>query len=145
MSGMQELRYRLLFEQLEQWVEKLSDEKPVEPEVVEELAVRLLAMVVMSLRQHGVNKRGQCRFCGSGTWRWQFWCRRSRCAVLRSVDLAIVQGLDVVWWQLLGNVGQEVRLVEVREWVGQRQQVTRAFAEQRNDGQNHSVRSAIRG
>lgn len=42
--------------------------------------------------------------------------------------------LDVVWWQLLGNVGQEVRLVEVREWVEQRKQVTRAFAEQRNDG-----------
>lgn len=69
MSGVQELRYRLLFEQLEQWVEKLSDEKPVEPEVVEELAVRLLAMAVILLRQHAVNERGRCRFCGWLTWR----------------------------------------------------------------------------
>ncbi|MGH3870753.1 MAG: hypothetical protein ACRDSR_04430 [Pseudonocardiaceae bacterium] len=120
---MQEMRHRLLFEQLEQWVEKLRGEEPVEPEVVKELAVRLLGVVVMLLQQHVVNKRGRCRLCRSSTWRWPFWCRRPRCTVLRSVDLAVGQGLDVVWWQLLGNVGQEARLEEVREWVEQRKKV----------------------
>lgn len=127
MSGVQEIRHRLLFEQLKQWVEKLSGENPVEPEVVKELAVRLLAMAVMLLRQHEVNKRGRCRFCGWSTWRWSFWCRRPRCTVFRSVDLAIGQGLDVVWWQLLGNMGQEARLEEVREWIEQRKKVVQAL------------------
>lgn len=117
MSGVQEIRHRLLFEQLERWVEKLSGEEPVEPEVVKELAVRFLAMAVMLLRQHRVSKRGRCRFCGWSTWRWQFWCRSPRCPVFRSVDLTVGQGLDVVWWQLLGSMGQEVRLEEVRKWI----------------------------
>jgi hypothetical protein len=53
---MQEVRYRLLCEQLEQWVQRLGGEEPVEPEVVQELAVRLLAMAAMLLRQHPVSK-----------------------------------------------------------------------------------------
>ena len=117
---MQGARHRLLCEQLEQWVEELSGEKPVEPEVAKELTVRLLAMAVMLLRQHRVNKRGRCRLCGWSILRWPFWCHLPRCAVFRSVDLAIGQGLDVVWWQLLGSVGREVRLDEVREWVERR-------------------------
>jgi hypothetical protein len=59
-----EMKHRLWTEQLAQWVAKLSGEKPVDPEVLTELAVRLLVMGVMVLRLHGVNKRGQCRFAG---------------------------------------------------------------------------------
>lgn len=116
---MQEARCRLLCEWLEHWVERLSSEKPIEPEEVKELAVRLLAMAVLLLRQHGVNKRGRCRFCDWPTWRWRVWYRRPRCPVLRSIDLVVGQALDVVWWQLLGSVGRELRLEEVREWVEQ--------------------------
>lgn len=120
MIGVQEVRHRLLFEQLERWVERLSSKKPIEPEEVEELAVRLLAMASILLRQHVVGKRGRCRLCGWSILRWPFWYLRPRCTVFRSVDLAVGQSLDVVWWRLLGSVGREVRLVEVREWVAQR-------------------------
>jgi hypothetical protein len=33
--------------------------------------VRLLAGVVMLLRQHRVNKRGQCNYCGWTWWTWR--------------------------------------------------------------------------
>jgi len=52
----QEVRHRLLFEQLEQWVEKLGSEEPVDRAVLKELVVQLLATVVMLPRQHRVNK-----------------------------------------------------------------------------------------
>lgn len=58
MSYVEKIRYRLLIEQLQQWVERLSGKEPLEPEAVKELAVRLLAMALMLLKQHSVNKRG---------------------------------------------------------------------------------------
>jgi hypothetical protein len=39
-STVYEVRYRLLCEQFEQWVERLGGDEQVEPEVVKELAVR---------------------------------------------------------------------------------------------------------
>ncbi len=110
------VRYRLLCEQLEQRVERLSDEEPVEPEVVDELAVRLLAMAAMLLRQHAVSKRGQCKFCGWTRREWRFWRGPPRCSVYRALDFAMRQGLDVVWWRLCESVGRHVSLEKSRGW-----------------------------
>lgn len=117
MIHVQEVRYQLIFEQLEQWVEKLGDEDPVKPEEVKELAVRLLAMAAMLLRQHEVNKRGQCKFCGCAPWNWRFWNRRPQCTVCSTLSFAMEQEFAVTWWRLFGSVGKQASLEEVRRWV----------------------------
>ena len=114
---MQEVRHRLLCEQLEQWVERLSGDESIESEIVKELAVRLLAMAAMLLRQHAVSKRGQCKSCGWTRREWGFWRGRPRCSVYVALDFAMRQGLDVVWWQLFESVGKHVSLEEVRVWM----------------------------
>jgi len=120
------MKHRLWAEQLEQWVEKLSGEKPVEPEVVKELAVRLLAMAVILLRLHGVNKRGQCRFCGRAVRMWRFWRRRPPCAVCRTFGFTMGQPLDVVWWQLFESLGWQTSLGQARQWVAERERTSGA-------------------
>jgi hypothetical protein len=86
-----EVKHRLWTEQLQQWVEKLSDEKPIEPEVVTELTVRLLAMAAMVLRLHVVNKRGQCRLRRQSARMLRFWWRQPPCTVCRAFDFAMGQ------------------------------------------------------
>ncbi|MBV9013080.1 MAG: hypothetical protein JO272_13720 [Pseudonocardiales bacterium] len=71
----------------------------------------LLTFAITLLEQHQVNKRGQCQFCG--------W---SRCTVCRALAFSLHQGLDVVWWQLLGSTGKQCGLADVREWLRQREQ-----------------------
>jgi hypothetical protein len=88
-----------MLEQLEERADGLRSKQQVAPAVLEEQAMRLLAGVVMLLRQHQLNKRGQCRFCASSR-RWRFWQRRPQCAVYRTVDFVMRQSLDVVWRQL---------------------------------------------
>jgi hypothetical protein len=107
----------LLCEQLEQWVERLSGEGPVEPEVIKELAIRLLALAGILLRQHAVSKRGRCRFCSWTRWNWGFWRRWPRCSVHGALDFAMMQGLGVVWWRLLESAGRNVSVEEARGWV----------------------------
>lgn len=120
MSSLHEVRWRLLTEQLDALTDWLSEEVEPEPHAVEEQAVRLLATAVQLLRQHAVNKRGQCKFCGWTRWKWRFWRRRRPCTVYRTVDRALGQGLDVVWWELFAASGREVRLGEARQWVADR-------------------------
>lgn len=55
MSTVWKTRQRLLQEQLEQWVERLSKREPSESVVVDELVVRLLTGVVTLLQQHEVS------------------------------------------------------------------------------------------
>ena len=119
---MREVKHRLWTEQFEQWVEKLSDEKPVEPDVVTELTVRLLAMAVIVLRLHVVNKRGQCRFCSPSLRMWRFWWRRPPCTVCRAFNFALGRPWDVVWWQLFEILGQQTSLDQARKWVEERAQ-----------------------
>ncbi|MGH4015793.1 MAG: hypothetical protein ACRDSL_18100, partial [Pseudonocardiaceae bacterium] len=99
MSSLHEVRWRLLTEQLEALTDWLSSAEQPEPEAVEEQAVRLLGAAVLLLRQHAVNKRGQCTFCGWTRWKWRFWRPRPRCTVYRSVDFVMSQGVEVVWWE----------------------------------------------
>jgi hypothetical protein len=124
-----EMKHRLWTEQIAQWVEKLSGEKPVEPEALTELTVRLLAMAVMVLRQHVVNKRGQCRLCRPSLRMWRLWWRRPPCTVRRAFDFAMGQPWDVVWWQLFESLGQQTSLDETRKWVEERVQAKSCFRE----------------
>src|SRR5262249_61965623 len=100
MSDVWQTRHRLIIEQLERLADELRSEQQVAPAVLEEQATRLLAGVVMVLRRHGLDKRGQCRVCATSRW-WRFWHRRSKCTVYLSLDFAMRQPLDVVWQQLL--------------------------------------------
>ncbi|MCA1670878.1 MAG: hypothetical protein LC799_01285 [Actinobacteria bacterium] len=106
--------------------EQLGGEQPI---VLEELTVRLLTSVLMLLRQHAVNKRGQCKFCDWTRWSWRFWGRRRQCQVFQAMDFVMRQGLDVVWWELVGSLGREVGLEEVRVWVGERPEASAAYRE----------------
>lgn len=120
MSNIWETRSRLFLEELEKLAEWLSSDAPKTPAALEEQAVRLLAMVVILLRQHQVNKRGQCQYCGWTRWTWRLWRRWRRCTVHQALDLAMGQSLDVVWWRLLETVGQQWSLAEVRAWMAGR-------------------------
>jgi hypothetical protein len=99
-SNVWETRYRLLSERLEQLADRLTTEQPIATADLEEQTVRLLAAVVMLLRQHKLNKRGQCRFC-TAPRRWRLWQRRPQCTVYRSLDFAMRQRPDAVWSRLL--------------------------------------------
>lgn len=117
MSSVHEIRCRLLFEQLEQWVKKLSGEERVAPDAVQELTVRLLAMAVMLLKQHGAKRRRRCRCCACRRWNWRFWKKRPQCAVCSVLDFVMGQELAVVWWRLFGSTGRRASLEEVRGWM----------------------------
>jgi len=110
MTTVWQTRYRLLLEELEQWMDWLGGNEPRESVVVEEQALRLLTAAVVLLGQHAVNKRGQCKFCGRTRWKWRFWRRRRKCTVFQAVDRAMTQGIDVVWWEVLVACGREVEL-----------------------------------
>lgn len=110
-------RYRLLVEQLEEWVDCLGGDESRESAVVEELALRLLTATIVLLGRHAVNKRGQCSLCGWTRWKWRFWRRRRKCTVFQALDRAMTQGVDIVWWEVLAGVGRDVELGEVREWL----------------------------
>ncbi|MGH4007557.1 MAG: hypothetical protein ACRDTH_05210 [Pseudonocardiaceae bacterium] len=92
------------------------------PAALEGWTVQLLATVLMLLRQHHINKRGQCRLCGWTRWTWRFWRRRRRCTVYTALDQAIGQGLDVVWWKVFDGLGQQVSLADVRQWNGEQRE-----------------------
>lgn len=98
-------------------MEWLSGEEPTEPTAVRELTVRLLTGVVTLLKQHEVNKRGQCKFCGWTKWYWRLWRPRRRCTVFQAADRAMHEGIEVVWWELFGSLGRQVELERVREWL----------------------------
>lgn len=99
------IRDRLLLEQLERLTETLSSEESIELAEVEEQTLRLLAGVVMLLRRHRVNKRGQCKHCGWMRWAWWSWYRRPRCTVYRSIDFAMSQPLHWVWREVFPSTG----------------------------------------
>ncbi|MCA1674729.1 MAG: hypothetical protein LC799_21895, partial [Actinobacteria bacterium] len=75
--------------------------------------MRLLMAAVRLLRQHEVNKRGQCKFCGWTRWVMRFWRRRRQCTVYSALVFAVEQDLDAVWWQLSTDRGQKVTLAQV--------------------------------
>lgn len=125
MSTVWGTRYRLLREQLDHLADWLGADRPRRSGVREEQTARLLMGVIRLLRQHRVNQRGQCRFCGrtrqDGFGRWPLlWHRRPRCTVYRAFDFAMGQPLDVVWWQLRESTGHEILLTEVRQWLKHR-------------------------
>jgi hypothetical protein len=100
-SNVWETRHRLVLEYLEKLANQLRSKEQIAPAELEEEVVRLLTGVVMLLRRHRVNKRGQCEYCGWARRTWQFWQRRPQCTVYLSLDFAIRQPLDAVWRRLL--------------------------------------------
>jgi hypothetical protein len=96
-SNVWETRYRLLLEQLGALANQLKGQESTAHAVRNDQMVRLLTGVVMLLRQHRVNKRGQCQYCGR--W-WRFWQTQPQCTVYRCTDFALRQPLDVVLRQL---------------------------------------------
>jgi len=120
MSNVWGTQYRLYVEELEAIADRISENQQMAPAVAEEQAVRLLATVARLLRQHEVNKRGQCNFCCRTRWGWRLWRWRPRCTVFRAVSFALGQPLDVAWWQVFAAFDRNTSLAEVREWVGQR-------------------------
>jgi len=102
-SNVWETRHQLVLELLEQLADQLRDKEQVAPAELEEQIVRLLTGVVMLLRQHRVNKRGQCKYCGWTRWMWRFWRRRPQCTVYLSLNFVMRQRLDVVWSRLLAD------------------------------------------
>ena len=101
MSNVWQTRYRLLLEQLEALADQLGGEGPITQPVLEDQTVRLLAGVVMLLRQHHINKRGQCNYCEWTRRTWRLWRRRPQCTVYLALDFAMGQSLDLVWQRLL--------------------------------------------
>lgn len=90
-----------MFERLEELVDQLLGNESIPPAVLEEQTVRLLAGLVMLLRQHRVNKRGRCHYCGWRRWTWRLGRGRPQCTVYLNFDFAMRQRLDVVWSRLL--------------------------------------------
>lgn len=119
MSTVWETRYRVLWQQLEQLANRLRGAQP--SAALAEHTVRLLTFAVILLGQHRVNKRGRCQFCSWSRWTWRFWHWRPQCTVCCALAFALGQGLDVVRWQLLTNMGEKCSLADVREWMRQRE------------------------
>ena len=109
----------MLGQQVEQWVDELLDAQP--PAAPVEHTARLLCFTAVLLEQHRVDKRGRCRFCGWSRRGRRFWHRRPQCTVCRALAFAMAQALDVVWWQLFTSTNKKCSLVEVREWLTQRE------------------------
>lgn len=103
MSTVRETRHRLLLEYLERLADQLRREESVEPAELKAHTVRLLTAVVMLLRQHRINKRGQCKFCTAPHWTWRFRHKQPQCTVYRALGFASGQRLDMVWQQLLDD------------------------------------------
>jgi hypothetical protein len=101
-------------ERLEELADRLKSKQPIAPAALEEQAVRLLAGVLMLLRQHETNKHGQCRFCAAPRRR-RFWQRRPQCMVYRSLDFVMRQSLDAVWWQLLETTKRGQSFGDIRK------------------------------
>lgn len=96
MSNVWQTRYLLLLEQLEALADQLSGEEPITQPVLEDHTARLLTGVIMLLRQHHINKRGQCNYCGWTRRIWRLWHRRPQCTVNLALDFAMGQPLDLV-------------------------------------------------
>jgi hypothetical protein len=96
-STVWETRYRLLMETLENIVAGLGDTAPgtSSPESNNQ-TVRVIVGVLTLLKQHRVNKRGQCRYCGWTRWYWRLWRARPQCTVVRSLDFVLRQPVELV-------------------------------------------------
>lgn len=101
MSNVWQTRHRLMLERLEELADQLRSMDPIAPAILEGQTVRLLAGAVMLLRQHELNRRGQCRYCRWTRRTWRLWHRRPQCTVYRALNFALGQRIDTLWWQLL--------------------------------------------
>lgn len=69
-SSVHETRYQQLYKMLNELAGQLSGKRAVSPVETRDRIVRVLAVVALLLRQHHVNKWGQCKFCALPRWKW---------------------------------------------------------------------------
>lgn len=103
MSNVWETRCRVLLERLGAIADQLRREETLAPPLLEEHTVRLLTGALMLLRQHHINKRGQCQYCGWTRPIWRLWRRRPQCTVYLALDFAMGQPLDLVQRRLVAE------------------------------------------
>ncbi len=65
--------------------------------------------------------------------KWWFW--RRRCTVYAALDYATRQSLDVVWWKVLGELGRNMSLEDVRRWNAERREKDVAGRSAPGDGE----------
>jgi hypothetical protein len=106
-SHVRETRYRLLLERLQELTDHFRRGEPIAPAVLKAQTVRLLVGVIVVLRQHQVNKRGRCKYCGRTRRTWRLWYRRPLCTVYLALDFAMSQPLDLVWQRLQDDDAQK--------------------------------------
>lgn len=103
MNNVWQTRCRALLEQLEMLAHQLKEKQPIPPTALEEHTVRLLVGVIMVLRQHRMNKLGQCRYCAWTSQTWWLRSNRPQCTIYLSLDRAMSQPLDLVRGSLLAD------------------------------------------
>jgi hypothetical protein len=119
-SSVHETRYRQLQAELKEFTDQLSGTKEISPAKTKNQIIQTLTVVNLLLRQHQINKRGQCKFCSRPRWRWMFWSRRPPCTVYRTASFVMRQEPDETWRQLFDSIGKEYNLVQVRRWLHER-------------------------
>ncbi len=89
-----------MLERLEELADQLRNKESTASAVLEEQTVRLLAAAAILLRQHKVNKRGRCQYCGWTGWARRLWYGRPQCTVYRALSFALGQRPEILWRQL---------------------------------------------
>lgn len=88
MSSVYEVRWRLLFERLEEMLARAEQAHG------DEDCIRLAALGLALLERHKVDGKGRCRWCRS---RRGWWERRARrCVVLPLVNWYLIQPREMV-------------------------------------------------
>lgn len=119
-----EVKRRLLRTQLTELVTWLkTDDRPelFGSRDESEWLLRLTAVVAALVARHRVDGHGRCEWCQQPRHGWlrllPRWTNRAPCRVLQAAELFTNSEVEVVWWQVLNQRGDDVTLDEVRAWL----------------------------
>ncbi|MGH4020470.1 MAG: hypothetical protein ACRDT0_14785 [Pseudonocardiaceae bacterium] len=125
MSTVREATYRLLGERLRERLAEQAD-RGLTSDRDDELLLRLLGLAVDLHEWHRVDRYGRCRRCRRCRLRRRRWRsdsrRQQQCAVVDSIQYYLDEELHMIWWQVFGQLGQDVELQDVQEWVARQRQ-----------------------
>lgn len=102
MSNVDEVRWRLLREQVTEVLRQVSDRRsaalsgaaPADEQ--DEILLRLAATAVALLESHPLNEKGHCRMRGCTRRRWLPWRRRRTCPIFGTVHFCLSQPVWIV-------------------------------------------------
>lgn len=103
MSNVWQTRCLVLVEQLGVLANRLRSKQPIASTSLEEHTARLLVGVLMLLRQHRVNKRGQCHYCRLDSHDMAIVAETATVHRVSRVGFHVSQPLAIVWMQLIGD------------------------------------------